>query len=337
MSETAPTAPLPPKLIEQLRSGVPPALAMLAGMKLDVFSQLADGAREPAEVAKALGVDPSRLSRLLYALAASGLLQRHEAGFANSPEATAYLIKGSPRYLGGMHELLEQLWRADFETADSIRTGHPAALHDFNAMSDDELSAMLRGLHPLAGVTARELVDRFDFSHCRSAIDIGGGSGGLIATLCELNPGMTGALYDLPRTTRLAEPLLRGTPGGDGVVIQAGDILRAPPSGSYDAAILRALVQVLAPDDAARAIANSAAALRPGGVIYIIGAGILDDSRLSPAAAVHMNVTFMNLYRSGASYAESEHAGWLEAANCRDMRRVVLPNGSSIISATQAG
>jgi hypothetical protein len=48
-----------------------------------------------------------------------------------------------------------------------------------------------------------------------------------------------------------------------------------------------------------------------------------------------MNVTFMNLYCAGASYTETEHAGWLVAAGCGDPRRVTLPNGSGIISATK--
>jgi SAM-dependent methyltransferase len=340
MSDTgakAPAAPPAPRLIDQLQSGVPAALAMLAGLKLDLFSQLGHGPRETAEIAKTLGVEPSRLSRLLFALVAAGLLERHDAGFANSPEAAAYFVKGSPRYIGGMHELFEQLWRADLETADSIRSGRPAALHDFSAMSDDELSAMLRGMHPLAIISGRDFAKRFDFSRRRSVVDIGGGSGGLIATLCDLNPGMNGVLFDLPGTARLAEPLLRATPGGDRVAIETGDILRASPSGLYDAAILRALIQVLAPEDAERAIAHAAAALRPGGAIYISGMGILDDSRVSPAAAVFINVTFMNLYRSGASYTISEHARWLEAAGCGDMQRITLPNGSSVISATKRG
>jgi DNA-binding transcriptional ArsR family regulator len=337
MSETGlepPSPPPAPKLIDQLQSGVAAGLAMLAGMKLDVFSQLSDGPRDTAEIAKALDVEPSRLSRLLFALTASGLLERSEAGFDNSPEAATYFVKSSTRYIGGMHELLEEFWRADLETAKSIRSGHPAALHDFHEMSDDEMSAMLRAMHPLAIASGRDLANRFDFSRCHSVIDIGGGSGGVIATLCELNPDMSGVLFDLPSTTKLAEPLLRSTPGGDRVAIEAGDILRASPGGSYDAAILRMLVQVLGPGDASRAIAHAAAALRPGGVIYI-ASSVLDDTRLSPAAAVFRNVTLMNLYRSGASYTESEHARWLEAAGCSGLRRVTLPNGSGVISATK--
>ena len=325
------------KLIDQLQLAVPAALAMLAGLKLDLFSCLADGPREADEIAKALGVDPSRLSRLLFALAAAGILERRETGFANGDEAATYFVRGSPRYVGGMHEILEQLWRADFETARSIRSGEPAALHDYGEASDDEMSAMLRGLHPLAVNAGRDLARRFDFSRCRSVVDIGGGSGGVIATLCDLNPTMAGVLYDLPRTARLAEPLLRATPGGERVTVEAGDILAASPKGPHDAALLRSLVQVLGPGDAERAIANAAAALRAGGSIYICGSGILDDDRLSPAAATYLNVTFMNIYRSGASYTESDHIRWLEAAGCGEIRRMTLPNGSGIISAIKRG
>jgi hypothetical protein len=70
-------------------------------------------------------------------------------------------------------------------------------------------------------------------------------------------------------------------------------------------------------------------------LIYIAGPGILDEDRLSPAAAVYVNLDFLNIYDSGSSYTESEHAGWLEAAGCGDMRRITLPNGSGIISATK--
>lgn len=76
-----------------------------------------------------------------------------------------------------MHELLEQLWRADLETAQSIRSGRPAALHDYDEASDDEMSALLRGMHPLAILSGQDFAKRFDFSRCRSILDIGGGSG----------------------------------------------------------------------------------------------------------------------------------------------------------------
>jgi hypothetical protein len=326
-----------PETIQRLLANVPPALAMLAAMQLEVFTVLGDSVRAAADLASALGVAEEPLSRLLYALVACGLLERREGGFANSVETATFLVKGLPGYLGGMHELLDQLWRADLLTAQSLRSGRPAALHDFTRASDEQMAAMLRGMHPSAIATGRDLLQRFDFSLYRSVVDVGGGSGGLAATLCHGLPGLNAVLFDLPRTAALAAPILRETPGGDRVTIEAGDILTAPPSGTHDAIVLRALVQVLAPADAARALANAAAALRPGGVIYIVGGGILDDDRLRPPSAVYLNLTFLNLYPAGASYTRAEHAAWLEAAGCTDVQRITLPTGAGIIHATKLG
>jgi len=85
---------------------------MLAGMQMEVFTLLADGPRSASQLAETLGVADERLSRLLYALVVSGLLEKHEDGFANTKEAAEFLVKGRSGYLGGIHELLSQLWHA---------------------------------------------------------------------------------------------------------------------------------------------------------------------------------------------------------------------------------
>jgi hypothetical protein len=326
-----------PETIQRLQANVAAAFAMLAGMQLELFTCLADGSLGTADLAERLGIAEQRLSRLLYALVLSGLLERQEDRFANTLEAATFLVKGRPEYVGGTHELLNQLWHADLLTAQSIRSAQPAALHDFTSASDEDLAAMLRGLHSNAITAGRELLQRFDFSDCRSVVDVGGGSGGLVATLSHAHPGLRGILFDLPRTVALAPAILRATPGGERVSIEAGDILAAPPSGLHDAVVLRALVQVLGPADAAQAIFNAATALRPGGSIYIVGGGILDNDRMGPRAAVFLNVTFLNLYRAGASYTEAEHAAWLSAAGCADVQRITLPSGGGIIRATRRG
>jgi SAM-dependent methyltransferase len=324
-----------PDTIARLQAGIAPAFAMLAGMQLDVFSQLANGPRSADELAGSLGVAAEQLSRLLYALVASALLEKRPDGFVNTPETSAFLVKGQPGYLGGVHELLSQLWHADLLTAQSIRSGGPAALHDFTAMSDAEMASMLRGMHAGAVAAGRDLARRFDLGLCHSIVDIGGGAGGLIAALCDAYLQLRGTLFELPRTAALGASILRETQGGERVSIEVGDILLERPRGLHDAAVLRALIQVLAPGDARRAIANAAAAVRPGGTIFILGGGILDDDRLGPRAAVFWNVTFMNLYRSGASYTEAEHAEWLSAAGCGKLERIAVPTGGGIIRATK--
>jgi len=331
------TKPATPETIQRLQSGVAPALAMLAGMQLGIFTQLADTPLTAAEIAARLDVAEDRLQRLLYALVVSGLLELHENRFANTAETAAFLVEGRPGYIGATHELWSQLWHADLGTAQSIRSGKPVALHDFMTIGDAEMSAMLRGMHPHTMAAGRDLIQRFDFSGYRSVIDVGGGTGGLAAALSEAYPALQATLFDLPSTTALAAPILRASPGGDRVTIEPGDILAAPPPGEYDAAIVRALVQVLGPDDARRAIVNTGAAVRPGGHVYILGGGMLDDDRLGPRAAVFWSVTFMNIYAAGASYTEAEHAAWLAEAACGDVERITLPGGGGIIRATKQG
>lgn len=324
-------ASLAPETFQRLTAGVAPAFALLAGMRLELFTALADNSASAETVAERLGVAAEPLARLLYALVAAGLLDHEQGRFRNSAEASEFLVKGRPHYLGGMHELFDQIWHADLLTAQSIRAGAPQALHDYLAAPDAELSAFLRGLQASALAAGRELGERFDFARCRSVIDVGGGPGGLVAALCERYPALRGIVFELPRVAALAAPIVAEGPAAARLTIKAGNILAAPPGRRYDAAIMRALVQVLAPDEAAIAIANTAAALRPGGRLFIMGGGILDDSRLSPLGAVFLNLTFLNVYRGGAAYTEAEHRAWLTAAGCVDPRRDTLPGGATVI------
>ncbi|HYD04935.1 MAG TPA: methyltransferase, partial [Reyranella sp.] len=331
--------PIKPETIERLEDTVPAAMAMIAGQELGVFTALGRGPLSPAALAAQIGGGEERLQRLLHALVVAELLTKDADGrFANTREADAFLVEGRPQYRGS-HKLTAHLWEAMLKTAQSIRADAPATSHDFDSAPDEDLLRLFEELHPEPIATARDLMQAFDFSTCRAAIDIGGGSGGLVATLCAAYPDMRGTLLELPRVARLVEPMLRATPGGARVAIEAGNIVAAPPriaSGDalYDAAILRAVLQVLGPEDAAQATRHAAACLRPGGTLYIIGGGILDDDRMGPRGAVFLNLVFLNFYAAGRAHTESAHRTWLEAAGCGAVRRLLLPSGRQAIVAT---
>ena len=97
-------------------------------------------------------------------------------------------------------------------------------------------------------------------------------------------------------------------------------------------AVLSSFIQILSPDEARRALATLSQVMEPGGVIYILGR-ILDDSRLSPLETVGFNLVFVNVYDGGQAYTEQEHRDWLTEAGFQDFERVVLPNGTSIVTA----
>jgi SAM-dependent methyltransferase len=322
-----------PTLIRSLQASIAPAFAMHAGVMLGVFTALGDATRTGADVARALNVDPRRLERLLYALVSVGLLEIHGTGFCNGPEAAAYLVQGKPGYLGEEHQLLDELWHADLLTATSIREGRPAAKHDFATPDPDASLAFFRGTAPSALSFGRRLADMIDFEGVHCAIDIGGGPGHSLIGLRETKPDLQVTLLELPASIMLAQTLLAEEPLADGLRFEAGSIVEAPSSTTHDLAILKAVIQVLSREDAAKAIRNTYASLNSGGRIAISGAGILNDDRVSPLEAVFYDLTFMNLYPEGASYTRREYGSWLSEAGFVDIAFDTMPSGSQLICA----
>ncbi|MSR83802.1 MAG: 16S rRNA methyltransferase [Candidatus Latescibacteria bacterium] len=309
-----------------------PSFALLAGLRLEVFTRLKGGPLSAAQMAVALGIEPERLQVLLYALAAAGLLEVRGADlFANTAEAGRLLVKGNPHYLGGTHALWAQLWEAGLRTADSLRA--PLAKHDPAAMPPAELAAFIEGLHPDALETGAALALRPEWAGCRALLDVGGGSGGMSIALCRAHPNLCATVVELPTVAPLTQRFVGEAGLVKRVEIRAADLLSQPLEGGFDAAVLKAFLQTLSPSQARQALAKVAAALCPGARIYILGQGILDDSRLSPPEAACFNIVFLSLYPEGRAYTESEYRAWLEGVGFAEVERHALADSSLMITA----
>ena len=309
------------------------SFALLAGMQLDVFTPLSDGPLDARQVAEKIGVSADLLSPLLYALAATGLLRVESDCFLNSDEAQRFLVETSPDYVGNLHHLLPDLWSAALRTADSIRLDHPQAEHSFADMPPGKLHNFLRGLHDEALATGRDLAARFDFSSCTRLLDVGGGSGGLAIAATEACPNLSATVVDLPEVIPITKRFIGEAEANQRIRTLAFDVTRGPVPGEFDVAVVKAFIQTLSSCQAYRALSHIGAALSAGSVIYILGNGILDDCRYSPREAAVFNIVFLNIYRGGQAYTESEYRNWLIQAGFADVRRVRRTNGSSIITA----
>jgi len=326
------TSTLQPTTIQHLASAVYPSFAMLAGMQLDVFTPLKDGPLTAAQLAETLSVNAEKLSRLLYALVTANFLTVEGDRFANTPEAQQFLVKGQPTYLGGRHENFSEAWENLLHTAETIRTGVPQCKKDFATTSPEDQMHFFRGLHPGTVANGRELAARYDFSPYTTLADVGGGSGGMALALTEAYPHLHATVIDLPTVTPITQRFLAEVSATDRVQVVAADVVHAPVPGTYDVAVLRSLLQVLSPKDAAQALRHMGAAIHPGGRLYIVGR-ILDDSRLAPVESVGFDLVFLNIFDDGRAYTDSEHRTWLTAAGFVDIERVLIAEGASIMTA----
>lgn len=331
--------PVPaPKLdvITRLAGAVHASFAMLAGMQLDLFTPLKDSPSSVEQLATTLNVNASKLRPVLYLLVRAGLLTVEDGRFSNTPETNHFLVRGSPAYMGSVHELWSELWSAELKTAESVRSGRAAAKKDFAAMSREELESFFRGLQAGARRAGRLLAEQYDLSGHRALADVGGGSGDLAVTVVHAYPDMRATVVDLPTVAPITQRLVQEAGGADRVTVTAADVVREPLSGSFDVAVLKALLQTLAADEARRVLLNVANVIRPGGMVYILGA-VLDDSRLSPPTPVSSNLYFLNLYDGGQAYTEQEHRDWLAEAGFEDVRRGTLADGTDVVSGRRQG
>jgi 2-polyprenyl-3-methyl-5-hydroxy-6-metoxy-1,4-benzoquinol methylase len=323
-----------PKTIDKLRFATDSFLAVLAGMQLDVFTPLKTGPKTAEEIGQSIGVGPDRLRLLLYCLVTANLLAEQDGRFSNTPEADQFLVKGSPSYMGNQHVNYAARMANNLKTAESIRTGVAQAKVDFSNSSPAELETFLRRINLITVRLAHILIETYGFASTQRLADVGCGGAGLAITLTKAYPKMHATAIDLAQITPIAQKFIDEQGASDRVKVMAADVLSGPLSGAYDTVVLRALLQVLSAQDARLAVKNIAAAISPGGTMYIVGQ-ILDDCRTSPLEAVGFNLGFINLFDAGESYTEQDHRDWLTEAGFVDIERAnfLLPDGDGIMIA----
>lgn len=321
-----------PAAILSILDAVQPGFALVAGMQLDLFTPLHNQPMRAGELAIALDIDATKLSLLLYNLVNAGFLTLDRDRFANTDLTDSFLVRGKPAYMGSVGTFWADLWQAELKTAASIRSGKAEAAHDFTRMTREELEAFLAGQHMGAMRVGRTLVARYDFSAFRAVIDVGGGTGGASIGLVQECPNLSATVAELPVVVPITRQFVGDAGVSDRVTAIAVDVVQEVPPGQFDVAVLRNFIQVLAADDARRAVQNIAACLRPGGTIFIVGS-ILDDTRLAPPRQVTLNMVYLNVYESGQSYTEGEHRRWLTDAEFHDIQRgETTPEGQEVLT-----
>ena len=117
--------PTPDKIME-LGMGFWGSKALLSGVELGLFTELA---REPIDaktLQERLGLHPRSALDFFDALVALGMLQRKDGLYSNTPETDLYLDRAKPTYIGGWFEMVnKRLYRFWGSLTEGLRTGLP--------------------------------------------------------------------------------------------------------------------------------------------------------------------------------------------------------------------
>lgn len=323
----------PAAIIENVY-GAFPSLALLAGMQLDLFTPLQEGSMDAEDLAAALGVKEEKLRPLLYLIVKTGLLSVENGQFSNTEESDKFLVRGRPEYLGELSGFYKMLWEIGLKTSESIRAGQPQAKLDFHDFPEEELLKYFQKQYHHSLRAGKEIAGKYDFSKFERLLNAGGGSGGVAIALCVKYPHLQATVADLPKVAQLAEHFIAEAGLSGRIGVSAHDLRSESPTGAYDAAILRALLQTLSREDAAACLESIGRSMSPGGKIFIFG-NILDDSHLGPPASLAYSLVFLNSYDDGQAYTEQEYREMLARAGFKEIvvEYEVLTDGMCLASA----
>lgn len=259
------------------------ALAALA--RLGVPEALAAGPRSAADVARELRLNEGALFRVLRALARDGLVDEQGELFALNAISSP-LLRDHPHSMRNMvMELAAPRNAACWSRlASAIRTGEPTwgELHEGNMWQwleahPEEHDIFHGAMLEMTREGAPSFARVYDFGKHDSVVDLGGGTGFLLATILAVHPALRGVLVDAPSVVAGAPPVLArfgvqerceivgadivdgDVPAGRGVYVAKNithglsDELLAAPLGRWRRAMRDdsrlVLIDVVVPDD----------------------------------------------------------------------------------------
>jgi hypothetical protein len=217
--------------------------------KLGLADRLAAGARHADELAGECGAHPGAVFRLLRAGASLGLFTEvSPRTFALRPLGET-LKSDAPG--AALHTVLalagSWAWASWGEFEHSVRTGGTGAekalgmgAFEYLQKHPDQAALFNDAMIGVHGEEPRAVAEAYDFRDIGMLVDVGGGTGNLIAAILAATPGLKGLIYDLPHVAEAARQRLAklGLAGRCGVA--GGSFFDSVPAG--DAYILSHII-----------------------------------------------------------------------------------------------
>lgn len=320
---------VPEEFLELTRSFQASRVALTA-IELDLFTAVGKGAGAH-EVAAKLRSNPRATEMLLNAVAALGLLKKHDGVFINTPMTARFLVEGSAdnARLSLLHTV--HLWPRWATLTECVREGTAVYPRNRSELwTQAFIAAMDRNSREAAPMVARSVPG----NGAQRMLDLGGGSGAFSIAFAQANPGLQVDLIDLPNVVPLAQEYIRKTHLEGRVCARAGDLRTGSFGQSYDLVLLSSICHMFTPEQNRDLLRRALQALAPQGKL-IVREFILEADKVAPRPAALFSLNMLVATEGGASYSEPEYEHWLREAGCGEIQHIRLPGPIGLMVGTR--
>ncbi len=252
---------------------------------LGIPGHIAAGHRDIGDLAAAAGCDRDALHAVLGHLVSRGVFVEDQPGRFSGNAAASQLAEDPFLDLDGIGGRMAHTWGT---LLSYVRSGLPAYQEVFGRPFWEDLAANPRiaaEFDSLMGPAGHGVPD-YDielaggWEEIAAIVDVGGGTGSMLAALLRRHPRVRGTLVDLPGTVARAGEIL-SDPGLAGRVTVAGQSFFDPLPAGADLYLLKSVLNDWADDETVAILRRCAEAAHPGGAVVILGGVSPDDASRS--------------------------------------------------------
>jgi 2,7-dihydroxy-5-methyl-1-naphthoate 7-O-methyltransferase len=280
------------------------------------------------DLAARVGADSDALERLMRFLVARGVFaEASPRVFANNP-ASCLLLDDHPGSMRGWLDLEGAggaMDRAYSGLLETVRTGRPAypSVHGRHfwedLASDADLARSFASLMEAhSSQLAEEVVSVYPWDGATLVIDVGGGTGALLAEVLRTHSHLRGVLVDLVARTPDATRVLEAAGVADRCQRLDCDFFGPLPTGG-DVYVLRNIIHDWADETAVTVLRRCCEAAGPTGRVLVVERVVTDDGNLEELTGmdVRMLTLFASRERSLDEFNVLAAAAGLELHNAR--------------------
>ena len=298
---------------------------LLTAVELGLFTALGDEKLSASQLGEMLGLHPRGTYDFFDALVALGFLDRERDGpegkYKNTPQTAAFLNKKSPRYIGGMPEMLNsRLFGFWNDLGIALRTGKPQneTKHGgkpvFEALYADQ-AALRQFLEAMTGFQAanfKALAEKFDFGRYTTVSDVGGALALLSRIVGAHHSQLSFTSFDLPPVVPLAQKCIREAGMQTRIKAVGGDFFN-DELPKADVVTMGNILHDWNLEKKKVLIAKAYAALPSGGAFIAIE-NIIDDARRQNAFGLLMSLNMLIEFGDAFDYTGADFRAWCSEA-----------------------
>ena len=306
--------------LQNLSRGHWQAGALQAAIKLDLFTAIAEGAREISQISQKTELNLKNAQTLMDFCLSLGLVEVKDGVYHNAPDVGRHLVRGQRGYIGPWLTQDQEAFRFWADITPILKSNKPPLPHGIYgaAWTDVEAAHHLnQSTHNIGLGSGYKLAHRFDFTPCSLLLDLGGGSGCYSIAICSTYPQMKAIVLDYPTICESADRFIDEADLSERITTHPGDLLEVEfPSGA-DVMLMSSNLPNFSTSGLAMVYRKAFDAMKKGGTIIILGE-ILYDDRSGPLASALWNLDEILHGGWGESHTISEVCNLLRDAGFTD-------------------